>query len=115
MKSKLTKLFGLTLLTVMSIMNAVGIPVFAGEFGKESVTIKTSGVPSADTLMGNIIGIILTITRYVGVAIVIFGVYEIVMSFTQDMPEKKVKGITLALAGIVMIGLKSLIQAIGLI
>ena len=65
--------------------------------------------------MGKIIGILLTITRYVGVALVIYGVYEIVMSFMQNQPEAKTKGIVMALAGVVMIGLKSIIVGLGII
>lgn len=83
-------------------------------FGSVSFNTNCLNSAKADTLMSNIIGILLTITRWVGVAIVVFGVYEIVMSFTQDMPEKKVKGITLALAGIVMVALKSLLAFIGI-
>ena len=114
MKSKLTRLFALTLLTVAGVMGAMGVPVFANGFG--GVNFNTNSLNSADAtgLMSNIIGILLTITRWVGVAIGVFGVYEIVMSFTQDMPEKKVKGITLALAGVVMIASKSLLAFIGI-
>lgn len=116
MKSKLTRLFALTLLTVAGVMGAMGVPVFANGNGFGAVTFNTSTLDNAkaDTLMSNIIGILLTITRWVGVAIVVFGVYEIVMSFTQDMPEKKVKGITLALAGVIMIALKSLLAFVGI-
>ena len=85
-----------------------------GSFG-EDVTIKADGNANASELMGKIIGILLTITRFVGVALVIYGVYEVVMSFMQNQPEAKTKGIVMALAGVVMIGLKSIIKGIGLI
>ena len=70
--------------------------------------------PDAGALMGKIIGILLTITRFVGVALVIYGVYEIVMSFMQNQPEAKTKGIIMALAGVVMIALKSILGGNGL-
>lgn len=78
------------------------------------VTINTGGADAGD-LMGKIIGILLTITRYVGVALVIYGVYEVVMSFMQNQPEAKTKGIVMALAGVAMIALKSILSAVGII
>lgn len=84
-----------------------------GGFG-ENVTITAGGANAAD-LMGKIIGILLTITRYVGVALVVYGVYEVVMSFMQNQPEAKTKGIIMALAGVVMIALKSILSATGII
>lgn len=65
--------------------------------------------------MGKIIGILLTITRFVGVALVVYGVYEVVMSFMQNQPEAKTKGIIMALAGIVMTALKSILVAIKIV
>jgi hypothetical protein len=84
-----------------------------GGFG-DSVSINTGGADAGD-LMGKIIGILLTITRYVGVALVIYGVYEVVMSFMQNQPEAKTKGIVMALAGVAMIALKSILSATGVI
>lgn len=81
----------------------------------DSVTITANSSQSASSLMGNIIGILLTITRYVGVAMVIYGVYEIVMSFMQNQPEAKTKGIVMALSGVVMIGLKGVLSGMNII
>lgn len=87
-------------------------PLLAGLCDWEQVNVSAATNASASNLMGKILGILLTITRYVGVALVVYGVYEVVMSFTNDQPEKKVKGITMALAGVVMIGLKSVLTGI---
>lgn len=80
----------------------------------DAVKINTGSTDAGD-LMGRIIGILLTITRYVGVALVIYGVYEVVMSFMQNQPEAKTKGIIMALAGVAMIALKSILAAVGVI
>lgn len=80
----------------------------------DSVTINATAT-DAGNLMGKIIGILLTITRYVGVALVIYGVYEVVMSFMQNQPEAKTKGIIMALAGVAMIALKSILAAAGIV
>ena len=79
------------------------------------VTVQETELGEANQLMGKIIGILLTITRFVGVALVVYGVYEIVMSFMQNQPEAKTKGIIMALAGVVMIALKSILQGIGVV
>lgn len=104
-------------ITTASITSAMAMAsattAFAGGFG-EDVTV-TGGGADAGQLMGKIIGILLTITRFVGVALVIYGVYEIVMSFMQNQPEAKTKGIIMALAGVVMIALKSILSGLGVI
>lgn len=81
-----------------------------------SATIKEDAEnASATGMMGKILGILLTITRFVGVALTIYGVYEIVMSFMQQQPEGKTKGIVMALSGVAMIALKSILQGAGIL
>lgn len=100
---------------VMSTAVAVSMmpaTVMAGDW--EKVTIN-DGSASAKDLMGSVIGILLTMTRYIGIGLIVFGVYEVVMSFMNDQPEKKVKGITIALAGVVCAALKSILVGMGII
>lgn len=87
--------------------------VLAGGFGTDDVTITGGG--NAAQMMGKVIGILLTITRFVGVALVVYGIYEVVMSFMQDNPQQKTKGIVMALSGIVMTALKSILGTLGVI
>ena len=102
--------FGLGAMSAM--MSATAVTALA-DFGSDDVTIQGGG--NAGQMMGKIIGILLTITRFVGVALVVYGVYEIVMSFMQNQPEAKTKGIIMALAGIVMTALKSILSTLGVI
>ena len=90
-------------------------PASGGKTTWDTVKVQADSNADAGTLMGNIIGIILTLMRYVGVALLVYGVVEIVMSFMQNQPEAKTKGIIMALCGVVMIALKSVLQAIGVI
>lgn len=100
-------------ITIMSTFGLTGVVAFADD---DKVTINENvDMGNADGLMGNVLGILLTITRYVGVALVVYGVYEIVMSFMQNQPEAKTKGIIMALAGIVMIALKSILVGVGVV
>ncbi len=73
------------------------------------------GSVDLDTMMGKVIGMVLLISRFVGIALVVYGVYEVVMSFLQNQPEAKTKGIIMAIAGAVMIALKSILAAMGII
>lgn len=111
---------GMGIMSAMASMSAT--TVFAAGAGGASggasgfdddVTVAGGG--DAGQMMGKIIGILLTITRFVGVALVVYGVYEVVMSFMQNQPEAKTKGIIMALAGIVMTALKSILKSLGVI
>ncbi len=77
-------------------------------------TVTVDEGTTAESAMGAVIGVVLTIMRYVGVAMVIYGIYEIVMSIQNNQPEAKTKGIIMALSGVVMIAIKSLISAFGI-
>ena len=94
--------------TVGSVATSSMTALADGDWG-DSVTIS-GGDADATSMMGNIIGILLTITRFVGVALVVYGVYEVVMSFMQQQPEAKTKGIIMALSGVAMISLKSILK-----
>ena len=98
---------------IMSAMASMSATTAFASFG-EDVTVTANG-GDASTMMGKIIGVLLTITRFVGVALVVYGVYEVVMSFMQNQPEAKTKGIIMALAGIVMTALKSILVAIKIV
>lgn len=74
----------------------------------------TNNKIDANTAMLKVIGILLTITRFAGVALCVYGVYEIVMSFMQSQPEAKTKGIIMTMSGIVMITMKSILGPNGI-
>lgn len=101
--------------TSMFTTTAFATTAFAdGGFSGESVTINNSG-GDAGQLMGKVIGVLLTITRFVGVALIVYGLYEVVQSFMQNQPEAKTKGIIMALAGIACTALKSILSGLGVI
>lgn len=101
--------------TSMFTTTAFATTAFAdGGFSGENVTINNSG-GNAGQLMGKVIGVLLTITRFVGVALIVYGLYEVVQSFMQNQPEAKTKGIIMALAGIACTALKSILSGLGVI
>ena len=77
-----------------------------------NVSTITVDENTSDKLMNGIIGWILDLVRYIGIGILIWGFVEVVLSFTQDMPDKKIKGITLAFSGVMCIVLKSILNGI---
>ena len=101
-----------TYLSVMSTM------MFAsakgdGDWGNGiTVSNASASKESVDTLMNNVIGILLTIARYAGIALLVYGIYEVVMSFMQQQPEAKTKGIIMAICGVVLIALKTLVNVV---
>lgn len=104
---------GLMLGAISGANMAMGVmPVSAGGFGGSTTVTVSSTNP--DQAMGAVIGVILTIMRYVGVAMLVYGVYEIIMSIQNNQPEAKTKGIIMALSGVVMIGLKTVLQQFGI-
>lgn len=114
-QNKIGKLFGrayAAMATMALVASEASMQVLA--FGNENVTV-TSGNIDAAAFMGKIIGILLSVTRYVGVAMIIYGVYEIVMSFMQNQPEAKTKGIIMAIAGVIMVALKTVLASLGVI
>lgn len=82
---------------------------------EEKVTVNSAANTNPDTLMGNIFGILLAMMRYVGIGLVLYGVFEIVQSFMNNQPEAKSKGIIMALSGVVAIGLKSILVGAGVV
>ncbi len=70
----------------------------------DKVTVQSpSATSNPFDKMGNMIGLLLTVTRYVGIALMIWGVYEFVMGITAEgQAEKKTKGIIWVFAGLLM-------------
>ena len=79
----------------------------------DQINVKTN--VNAVQAMGKVIGMILWVAAFVGAGLLIWGVIEIVMSCTNERREKKVEGMSLPLGGILMIGLKAVLTALGVV
>lgn len=109
---KLQKLYRkVTLALTMGAMAAMTFAstAFAGGISPD----ESTDMGQFTSIMNKVIGILLTVMRYGGVVMLIYGVYEIFMSFSQNQPEAKTKGIWFVAAGVAMISLKSILSAIG--
>lgn len=85
-----------------------GTPVYAADWDDAPSVPNNSADPFV--IFGRVLGILTTVTRYAGAGVLIYGIYEVVTSFTQDMPDKRMKGIIFCLCAVVMIGMKSVIN-----
>ena len=65
-----------------------------------------------ETIIGSILGIILTIARYVGVVLRTYAVFQLVMSFKNDDAEGKSRATQLLVVSAVLIGLKKLMSVL---
>lgn len=88
------------------------VTVFAKTY--TPVTMTNNDV-SIDTTMGTFIGMILTIMRWAGLAIAIWGAYMWFSSLKESNPEAQQKAIWVVVAGIGMLALKSVLSMLGII
>ena len=65
-----------------------------------------------ETIIGSILGIILTIAMYVGVVLLTYADFQLVMSFKNDDAEGKSRATQLLVVSAVLIGLKKLMSVL---
>lgn len=65
-----------------------------------------------ETIIGSILGIILTIAMYVGVVLLTYAIFQLVMSFKNDDAEGKSRATQLLVVSAVLIGLKKLMSVL---
>ncbi len=75
----------------------------------------THGSSSMSASMSYIAGIMLALLSYGGVALLIYGLFKWAMSMKEDQPEEKTKAITMMSVGAILIGIRAIFKAVGLI
>ena len=85
---------------------AIASPLSAFAAGEDGDT------PSADSIVGEFIGILLTIFRYVGIVLLVVGIVQFVMATKDDNPEAKVKATTMAIVSVILITLKFIVSGL---
>ena len=99
-RSKLEKIYmAISSALMVGLMSAV--PAYAAVSGDND---------KANAAMDQLLGIIGQVGFYVGIGLLAFGIYEIIMSVIQSQPEAKTKGITLAVVGAILMGLGTILQ-----
>lgn len=79
-----------------------------------NVTVSTADL-DPQALGGKIISLMIWVFRIIGIGVAGFGIYELVMSFVQQQPEAKTKGITLLLVGLLLVSITFILRFFGLI
>ena len=90
--------------------------MFAFMFLALSATpVMAAGDTSVDSLIGTIVGIILTMFRYAGIVLLVWGVAQFVMAMKRSDSESKGDAIQTIIAAIVLIGLKTVVTSLGIV
>ena len=68
-----------------------------------------------DALFGGVIDVILKMAMYIGGALAASGVFQLLLSYYNDQPEGKAAALRLVVVGGAMMGMRGLLEVIGLI
>ena len=83
-------------------------------FAGTTVTVKNPGDPTAK--LGSIVGMLIDIVMYAGVAVVAFGVFELgIALFAEGQADKKPKAVIAIVAGVIMCAVKYFLTLVGVI
>lgn len=95
------------------------MPVHAGNDAEtggvtiEKVKIGAEG-DNPENIIDAVLGIILFATRYIGAALIIWGLVMFGLSIKNDEPESKQKALMTTFAGVVVFSLKWILQTAGI-
>lgn len=78
-------------------------------------TVKIKDNLTTESVVGGIIGLILEIAKYTGIAIVAVGVFNLILAFKDENSEAQSRGIKMTLVGVALIGMRGLLKIVGLI
>lgn len=79
----------------------------------EKVKIGAEG-DNPDAIIGSVLGIILFATKYIGAALIIWGLVMFGLSIKNDEPESKQKALMTTFAGVIVFSLKWILQTAGI-
>lgn len=81
------------------------------------VNAKTSITPAtvhysadSDTIVNSVIGIILKVAQFIGAAMLIWGLVMFGLAIKNDEPDSKQKALMTTFAGVILIGLRTILQ-----
>ena len=86
------------------------LPTYANAEGGVQVdpaNVNTNTTP--DTIISNVIGIILLVARYIGMAMLVWGLVMFALAVKNDEPESKQKALMTTFAGVILIALRSVL------
>lgn len=90
---------------------AAGTGVTAAVAAPASVLAENA---DASSILSSIIGIVLGIARYVGIALLVYAIYQMIMAMKDDNADSKSRAMQLIVVSIVLIILKTIIAQINI-
>lgn len=105
------------LLAVEAMATAVMAPVI-GHAGFSSVTVNQGALDGVDpfAIAGKGIGMILTVLQILGIGMLIFGIVSVAQSMQDNgNPDKRAQGFATIAVAAILIGLKFVLQAMGIL
>ena len=90
---------------------AAGTGVTAAVAAPASVLAENA---DASSILSSIIGIVLGIARYVGIALLVYAIYQMIMAMKDDNADSKSRAMQLIVVSIVLIILKTIIAQISI-
>jgi hypothetical protein len=76
-------------------------------------TIDTSNMKSPETMIGNFIGLMVSILTMAGVAVLVWGIFELGMSFLHHDPSQRTESFKWMAAGAIICGIRVVLALFG--
>ena len=109
-KSKIKYVYTLCMLSISGV--AVITPAFASISADSA---EWTGSTDINEIIGSILGMILALAQGVGIILLIFGIFRLVLASKDGNSNEQAQGIQLALVGAFLAGLRALLIAADLI
>ncbi len=94
----------------IAFITAASVPVPAN-----AATVAISESTDISALIGSIVEFICKIAFYVGIVVLITGVFMLVMAYKDDNSEQQTRGVRIAVVGAALVGFRILLRTAGLI
>lgn len=80
-----------------------------------AATVTINPNTNTNALIGSIVEFICQIAFYIGIVVLITGVFMLVMAYREDNSEQQTRGVRVAVVGAALVGFRVLLQTAGLI
>ena len=104
----------------VSVLKAKVVPAMATAVTALAAPVMTYGVEikdnlDAETVVGNILDYLLTAGQLVGGGVLIYAFISFGLSIAQENPDQRSRAIMFIVAGAMLVGIKPILKAIGVI
>lgn len=101
-------------LTITSALYSFAPITSHADINTNSVTI-VGGNGDPSTMFGSVIGLVLGLIQFVGIIMIILGIIQFIQSSHDDQVDKRIKAVTVAGSGAILVGLRIFLQQMNII